>query len=53
MDIKIFKNCGRRNVGRSKVSQELKYSINKVIFHKESKVNELKKLCAAKDGYSS
>ena len=49
MDIKVFKNYGRRN-GRSEVSQELKYSINKVIFNKESKVNELKNLCTLKVG---
>ena len=52
MDIKVFKNYGRRN-GRSEVSQELKYSINKVIFNKESKVNELKHLCTTKGRYSS
>ena len=51
-DIKVFKNYGRRN-GRSEVSQELKYSINKVIFNKESKVNELKNLCTTKGRYSS
>lgn len=52
MDIKVSKNYGRRN-GRSEVSQELKYSINKVIFNKESKVNELKNLCTTKGRYSS